>query len=364
MRNLCKYLFLLLVLTVRGFAGDGTWRPLKTANEVVGRSECAFAACDSLLYLIGGDGASNVEALAPASLTWSRKAAMPVPMNHLQAVPLNGKIYVLDAFEGGQFPDQSPITNVYIYDTHLNSWHKGVEIPADRRRGAAGAAAYHDKIYVVAGITHGHSSGTNSMFDVYDPQTDTWTALKDAPHTRDHCTAAVIHDKLYVVGGRNTSYHEPDNFMAFMSKTVLDVDCYDFTTGTWSTLDAKLPLGSGGGTLVNFHDKLYYMGGERATATEQNAPRKNTFYLDPSGTEGWKTADSLKQARNGTSATVFQGKIYLAGGSGGGPGGPPPNGRPGNPPPAGSMPRDTTRGNPPGGPNGGGRPLAVEVFSN
>ena len=42
-----------------------------------------------------------------------------------------------------------------------------------------------------------------------------------------------------------------------------------------------LPKGSGGGALVNLNNVLYYMGGERATDTERNAPRKNTFYLDP-----------------------------------------------------------------------------------
>lgn len=86
------------------------------------------------------------------------------------------------------------------------------------------------------------------MFDEYDPVTKRWRSLPDAPHIRDHSMAAVVGDKFYAVGGRNTSYHEPDNFMAFMSKTVLEVDCYDFKTGRWSTLPAKLPLGSGGGT--------------------------------------------------------------------------------------------------------------------
>jgi N-acetylneuraminic acid mutarotase len=164
------------------------------------------------------------------------------------------------------------------------------------------------------------------MFDCYDPATDTWTILPDATHIRDHCSAAVVKDRLYVAGGRNTSYHEPDNFTAFFSHTVLDVDCYDFATGKWSTLEARLPLGSGGGALVNCKDVLYYMGGERATATEPNAPRKNTYYLDPSTKNEWKETDPLHYGRNGMPAAVLNNQIYVAGGSGGGPGGPPPGG--------------------------------------
>src|SRR5664280_2070718 len=93
--------------------------------------------------------------------------------------------------------------------------------------------------------------------------------------------------------------------------------------GKWSTLPARLPLGSGGGNLVNLNNVLYYMGGERATNTERNAPRKNTFFLDPAASNQWVETDSLNFARNGMAAAVLNNKIYAAGGSGG-QGGPPP----------------------------------------
>ena len=245
-------------------------------------------------------------------------------MNHFQPVTLQNKIYVLEAFTAGGFPDQKNLENVIIYDTETDTWSTGAGLPAERSRASAGAVAYDGKLYLVAGIQHGHSSGTTNMLDVYDPQKNTWTALADAPHIRDHCAAAVANDKLYIAGGRNTSYHEPNNFMAFFSKTVLDVDCYDFKTGTWSTLPAKLPLGSGGGSLVNCKNFLYYMGGERATETERNAARKNVFRLDPIAANVWQEIDSLKQARNGMAAAVVNNKIYVFGGdNGGGQGGPP-----------------------------------------
>jgi N-acetylneuraminic acid mutarotase len=225
------------------------------------------------------------------------------------------------------------MANVYSYDTKSNTWEKGGEIPSDRRRAGAGAAEYKGKLYLVAGIKHGHSSGTNNLFDCYDPETKTWTALADAPHIRDHCFATVVKDKLYVVGGRNTSFRDPENKVPFFAKTVLDVDVYDFSSGKWSTLSARLPLGSGGGNLVNLNNVLYYMGGERATETERNAPRKNTFFLNPSASSQWTETDSLHFARNGMAAAVLNNKIYAAGGSGGGPGGPPP-GNPNGPSPS------------------------------
>ncbi|WP_184543819.1 Kelch repeat-containing protein [Mucilaginibacter sp. FT3.2] len=334
-------------------SGDGSWQVLKTANKADARSECGFAAVNGKLYLIGGDGpAMPAEVLDPATLTWTKKAIAPVIMHHLEPVVYGNKIYVLDAFADRNYPNQIPLASVYSYDTQKDVWEKGGEIPADRRRGGAGEAEYKGKLYIVNGITHGHTSGTTNMFDEYDPVSQKWTKLPDAPHIRDHSTATVVNDRLYAVGGRNTSLHDAGNFMSFFDKTVLEVDCYNFKTGKWTTLDARLPLGTGGGALVNLNNKLYYMGGERATATTPNGPQKETYYLDLAKPEKWVQTESLNLSRNGTSATVLNGKIYLAGGSGGGPGGPPPNGN--NPPPG------PPQGGAQGGPHG---EITVEVFS-
>jgi N-acetylneuraminic acid mutarotase len=294
---------------------DGNWEIVKTKNAVSNRGECGMAACNGKLYLLGG-GALPTAVFDPATVTWSSKAIAPVDINHFQPVSYQNKIYVLEAFTAGVYPDQPNLKNVYIYDTDKDAWSTGGSLPAERSRAAAGAALYNGKLYLVAGIQHGHSSGTTNMFDVYDPQTGQWTALPDAPHIRDHCAAAVIKDKLYIAGGRNTSYHEPGNFMSFFKKTVLEVDCYDFKTAHWSTLAARLPLGSGGGSMVNLDDKLYYMGGERATETEPNRPRANVFWLDPATGDAWKETNSLKEARNGMSAAVLDNKIYVFGGAG------------------------------------------------
>jgi hypothetical protein len=337
MKKITVSAFLFLSFCYYGvLAQQGYWQVVKTVNTVPDCSECSMAAVNGKLYLIGNDGdvATPVKCLDPGSLTWTKLAEAPVIMHHFQAVDYNNKIYVLDAFSVGGFPDQVPMANVYSYDIQNNNWEKGGEIPSDRRRAGAGAAEYRGKLYLIAGIKHGHSSGTNSLFDCYDPETKTWSILADAPHIRDHCFATVIKDKLYVVGGRNTSFRDPENKILFFAKTVLDVDVYDFSSGRWSTLSARLPLGSGGGNLVNLNNVLYYMGGERATETERNAPRKNTFFLDPSASNQWTETDSLHFARNGMAAAVLNNKIYAAGGSAGGPGGPggPPQGNPSGPP--------------------------------
>lgn len=362
MRNIIAFFgwqMFLMAISYGAFSQQGHWDTLVTRNQVNGRSECGMAASDGRIYLIGGDGVNPVEAFDPVTLTWSKKAAPPVAMNHFEAVAHKNKIYILEAFEGGSFPNQTNTSHVYIYDTRTDSWHTGAGLTPERRRAAAGSAEYHGKLYLVNGIQHGHSSGTTNMFDVYDPESDQWSALPDAPHIRDHCEAAVVGDKLYVAGGRNTSYRDPNHVITFFSQTVLDVDCYDFKSGKWTTLSAKLPLGTGGGSMVNLNGVLYYMGGERATSTEQNAPRKNTYYLDAAHPDKWVETDNLKFGRNGMSAAVLNNKIYAFGGAGGGgpmPGGPPP-GMPMN------LPNDTSHMRPPPGPPPQQGPSPLEVFT-
>lgn len=126
------------------------------------------------------------------------KSEAPYNLNHFQPVTLGNKIYVLEAFFVGGFPNQSNSDTVLIYDTTSDTWQRGAIMPKERSRASAGAAAYAGKLYLVAGIQHGQSSGTTIMFDVNDTQINKWTALADAPYIRVHCAAAIGKDKLYI----------------------------------------------------------------------------------------------------------------------------------------------------------------------
>ncbi|HVW98347.1 MAG TPA: kelch repeat-containing protein [Mucilaginibacter sp.] len=356
MKKLTGVLILSLLMITASAQRPGRWELVQSRNQIAARGECSLVAANNKLYLIGGDGgAKPVEVYDPKTNLWTAKAIAPFNMHHFQAVALGDRIYVLDAFYTGAYPDQLSLPNVYCYDTKNDVWQKLAEIPEDRRRGGAGEAVYDGKLYLVCGITHGHRSGTNAMFDCYDPETNKWTKLPDAPHIRDHSMAVVVGDKLYAIGGRNTSLHDADNFMSFFDKVVLDVDCYDFKTGRWSTLAARLPMGTGGGTAVNLDGVIYYIGGERATSTKPNGPQKDVYRLDPSAADAaWQKVADLNRARNGVGGTVLGHKIYIAGGAGGGPAGPPPTGKqPGSPPP----------GPPPGNNTENHAGIALEVFT-
>lgn len=296
----------------------GEWKLIPSTNTPASRSECGLAAINGKLYLVGGDGpAMPIEIYDPATSTWTKGATAPSIMHHFQPVAWGDKIYVLDAFSDRNYPNQIPLANAYAYDTKADTWQQLAGLPEGRRRGGGGAAVYKGKLYLVGGILHGHNTGTNGMLDVYDPAKNAWTALSDAPHIRDHSMAVLVKDKLYALGGRNTSLHDANNFMSFFDKVVLEVDCYDFKTGKWRTLPANLPVGTGGGACVNIDDKIFYIGGERATAATPNGPQKDVFYIDPEVDKQWTVGPALNKARNGVGGAVIGHQIFIAGGAGG-----------------------------------------------
>ena len=118
----------------------------------------------------------------------------------------------------------------------------------------------------------------------------------------------MVDNKLYCIGGRNTSFHEP-NFSSFFGAVIREIDCYDFETQTWTTLDTLLPVGSAAGGVAYLAGLIIYFGGETASTA-----LSTTQAFDPK-TQAWTTLAPLKQGRHGTQAVVFKDKIYVAAGS-------------------------------------------------
>lgn len=297
---------------VSGSVAEG-WEKVSTQNEPLARHENAFAGLDGKFYLIGGRGNKPINIYDPETNTWSEGATPPLEMHHFQALPFNGKIYVMGAFTGG-YPHETPIPDIYAYDPKADSWAKAGSMPANRRRGAAGVTSYQGKIYVVCGIQDGHWDGHTAWFDEYNPETGEWKQLADAPRTRDHFQATIVDGKLYAGGGRNTSAKTDQS----LDLTIGEVDVYDFETGEWSTLAKPLPTLRAGTTAVPLNEQLVIIGGESGT---QVPAHSEVEAYDPQS-NAWKTLPSLIQGRHGTQAVLYQDAIFVAAGSGDRGGGP------------------------------------------
>ena len=316
MKKLLKTILTIVTLCMFVVSVSGQmWKAIEPNNLPEKRHENAMTTAKGKLYLVGGRGIRSVDEYDPKKDTWLSLSKSPLEMSHFQAVSFKDEVYVLGAFTGS-YPHETPIPNIYIFNPEKNEWRKGPEIPASRRRGAAGAFVLNDKIYLVCGIQDGHWDGQVSWFDVYDPALDKWETLADAPRPRDHVQVAVVDNKLYVAGGRLSTAR----INQVMNLTVKEVDVYDFKSGKWSTLDQanNLPTLRAGNTAVAFGNKLLIIGGE----SEAHLEAHNEVDAFNTRTQKWEKFPSLFQGRHGTQAVSLNKKIYIAAGSanrGGGP---------------------------------------------
>lgn len=253
-----SFLHILLIFSLQGCSNTASWKLVDVNGNCTARHECGFVANKSALYLIGGRGEKPVDKFDTTTNTWISLSPTPIEMHHITPVSLNNHIYIVSVLTG-QYPKETPLTHIYRFDPKKDTWETILEIPKNRRRGGAGVTIYNNKIYIVNGISNGHTSGTSSLFDVYDPIKNTWEILPNSPTPRDHCSATTLGNLIVSIGGRNTSYHEPDNFQAFFDTVIDIVDCFDFKTQTWETLKEKLPNPSAGAAAITLHDEVYFL---------------------------------------------------------------------------------------------------------
>lgn len=291
------------------------WKAIEPENLPVKRHENAMTHANGKLYLLGGRGLKSVDEYDPKKNTWINLKETPLEMSHFQAVSFHGEVYVVGAFTGS-YPHETPIPNIYIFNPDKNEWRKGAEIPESRRRGAAGAFVLNEKIYLVCGIQDGHWDGQVPWLDEFDPATNTWKELADAPRKRDHLQVGVIDNKLYVAGGRLSTAR----INQVLNTTIAEVDVYDFKTGKWTTLDAvnNIPTKRAGNTTVVLGHKILFIGGESDAHVEAH----NEVEAFNTHSQKWEKYPSMIQGRHGTQAVSMHKKVYIAAGSanrGGGP---------------------------------------------
>jgi len=301
--------FCILLMAAQTTAQTGQWQTVApSSGSPTARNECSYVQAGNKFYLLGGRGTRSVQAYDPATNSWTTENSSSLGLNHFQAVSYNGKVYVASAFTGNCC-HEVPVSNIQIFDPATKQWSIGPQIPSGRRRGAAGCVVYNNKIYVVCGITDGHSSGWVAWLDRFDPQTNTWVTLANAPRARDHFNAVVANGKIYCMGGRRSGYNG-----STFNYTTAEVDIYDIASNTWSTLPSSknIPTQRAAPAAALLGNDILIAGGE--TGSSSTSLNKTEAFNIVS--QSWRTVASLNQGRNGTSAIVYNNKVYVVCGAG------------------------------------------------
>lgn len=287
----------------------GTWRIVQSSDgsALIKRTEAAFVRVGKKFYLMGSRGIKPVSIYDAKAGTWAEGAAPPIEIHHFQPVAYKKKIYVIGALTGN-YPGETPVPYVLIYDPKADAWTQGPDIPTHRLRGSAGVCVYRNRIYIAAGIRDGHRGDHKNWLDAFDPRTGEWLELPDAPHARDHFQAIAVKGRIYLIGGRRS-----ESAADIFANLEPAVDVFDLRTGSWSSIANPLPTPRAGNFLALWkRQNIVVLGGETGDQESAHAEME----VLQTQTRQWETWAPMLQGRHGTGAVVYDNSIFVASGCG------------------------------------------------
>ncbi len=138
---------------------------------------------------------SSVYAYDPGEIgppTWQVWPSMPIAASNFQATPVGDLIVATGGWRN------SPST--WSYRPATGAWETGS--PMGTGRGNHAAADLGGYVFAIGGVTANTTECVPSRsVEAYDPASDTWTSLPDAPVAAQGFGAVRIGSTLYAVGG-------------------------------------------------------------------------------------------------------------------------------------------------------------------
>lgn len=289
----------------------------QAAPAGVARQELYPEVLDGRIYVAGGLLSPNTgysahfEAYDPSQDRWTRLATLPMARHHIALAAQGGAIYAVGGFSGG-FPNWQAQADVFVYDPAADRWRTGVPLQTPRAEGVVAAA--QGKVYVIGGrlranaqARHFNDHVDTALAEAFDPRTERWTRVADAPTARNSAASAVIDGKIYVAGGRQ-AHKQADGSLRQVNVAALEV--FDPATGQWSTR-APMPQAQGGLAAAAHQGKLYVFGGEQ-WVPEQKVFAESWVY-DPAS-DRWSALPPLPTPRHGLGAATVGDRIHVFGG--------------------------------------------------
>uniref|UniRef100_A0A8C5GRP0 BACK domain-containing protein n=1 Tax=Gouania willdenowi TaxID=441366 RepID=A0A8C5GRP0_GOUWI len=191
-----------------------TWQEMSPMQE--SRRCVSVAVLKGYIYAMGGyrddyTSLRTAERYQPNINQWTFIASMNEERRDASCTTLNNKIYIC----GGR--SNRVLNTAEYYNPDTNQWT--LITPMGTLRCGLGVVAYMSHIFAVGGSD---GSRHQRSAEAYDPVTNTWYDVPEMVHTHSYFDIAVMNKKIFVV-----SCHTTNRI----------VECYDYTTNTWSMYD-------------------------------------------------------------------------------------------------------------------------------
>jgi hypothetical protein len=179
------------------------WTPGPSLPEE--RASAGLVLLGRNLHYIGGlkkdrqtDSADHWVLPLEGSSTWTSRAPLPMPRNHLGLAVYDGKIYAL----GGQYGHDGAshdVDDAHVYDPHTDSWREIASLRRPRSHFEPGTFIAGGKIVIVGG----RSNWVEVLYDIsaYDPVRDAWEELPGLPLPLRAPLAKAIGDDVFIGQG-------------------------------------------------------------------------------------------------------------------------------------------------------------------
>lgn len=284
------------------------------ASAPFSRFESNGVAVGDHLYVFGGfdgnvDAFNQTQVYSPTANTWQLKAPMPDAITHA-GIAVDGTTVW---FVGGYFGnDPGPSTNkVWKYNTVLDSWSAGPNLPAPR--GSGGAAFVGRKLYFFGGAVRTPNNHDDTDFPEHwvldlNAANPTWTAVAPLPNPRNHTVGVALGGYVYAIGGQHDTLEGSGN--------QVDVHRYNPATNQWIAV-APLPLAKGHTSSSSFvvNGRIMVIGGS-VNNNNGGMSSPDVLLYDPTRNVWLKFASGLAQGRKTPVAGVIGDKLVVTTGGG------------------------------------------------
>lgn len=214
--------------------------------------------------------------------------------------PVTGRIYSMGGFITESTGFEGPVTNLaYVYDPSTNSWSSLPDAPVARQ--AAASAFIDGKFYVVNGWDSDGGSPVAET-DIYDPISGQWNIGHPNPVPEGGSSYAVLNGSLYVVGGC-----QKRSFPYCGTEPTDSVEVYHPVSDSWSSA-AHYPHATAFASCGAIAGKLYCAGG-----TQDNGVQGDGYVYDPA-TNSWSPIPPMFVPLGGAFYTAADGLLMVAGG--------------------------------------------------
>jgi hypothetical protein len=277
------------------------------------RIYAAVVAIGSRFYVMGGEPTSSPMIPAPALTTvevfdastgtWSTGAPLPVPLEYLSAINVNGKIYVFGGGAGGLSVCYTSLS-AYVFDPQSNAWTTLAAPPMPI--GGAAVASIGTRIFVMGGVASCPGGGTASAaVNAYDIATNSWSTAASMLGAAVQLGAGAQNGKIEEFGG--FAELNGGNGNASPSAAV-----YDPATNVWTVnpngfvMDGVFVISDTATALAG--GSLYSIGGRTSIGTLESGTRE----FDPT-TSSWLGKESLPANASvfGPVADAYNGVVYV-----------------------------------------------------